>query len=353
MRMRTYIRTALLPAIFPAVFIALALASCTHAPQSRDEDVLRVVGRPDVMEIGPILYATEVLLPHQTQLRPGGVANLFESDAPEARSNDAPEAQSTDQSDPFPGAADVAGHAETQALRVSVENPDLRIIMTVTEGLYRIVGRRSAGIAELADLAGKRIGVVANTSSAYFLHRMLGSVELSEADVVIVPLRTHAVTPAILAGEVDAIAIWEPESERASAALGTDAIHFQNPSVYRELYNLNTTAQALADPRKRAQIVSFVRALITAARQSETAPETIWPLVAARSGHPLDLLAASWPHHRFPAALPDDLLDVLVAEETWLAGKAGRSARPREVLAQLIDASVLAEALHEMNSTQR
>lgn len=340
MRMKTYIRTAALPAIF----IALTLTSCSRAPQSGDQDVLRVVARPDVMEVGPIIYAAEVLLPDETQLRPGGVANLFKHDAPEAHKGDAPNTPSVD---PFPGAADVAGHAETQALRISVENPDLRIIMTVTEGLYRIVGRRSAGIAALADLAGKRIGVVQNTSVAYFLHRMLGSIELSEADVVVVPLRAHEMTPAILAGKVDAIAIWEPESERAFAALGTDAIHFQNPGIYRELYNLNTTAQALADSRKREQIVRLVRALITAARQSETAPETIWPLVATRSGHPLDLLAASWPHHRFPAALPDDLLDVLVAEETWLAAQTGRSARPREALAQLIDTSVLAEALDQ------
>lgn len=335
MRRRKCIRTLLLPAIF----IALALTSCAHAPQSRDEDPLRVVGRPDVMEMGPIIHATEVLLPHETQLRPGGVPNLFKSDAAKT--------QSIDQFDPFPGAADVAGQAETQALRISVDNPDLRIIMTVTEGVYRIVGRRSAGIAALADLAGKRIGVFVNTSAAYFLHRMLGSIDLSEADVVIVPLRPREMTPAILAGEVDAIVIWEPESERAFAALGADAVHFQNPSIYRELFNLNTTVQALADSRKRAQIVRLVRALITAARQSEIAPETIWPLVAARSGYPLHLVAASWPHHRFPAALPDDLLEVLVAQETWLAAQAGRPARPREALAQLIDASVLAEALDE------
>jgi NitT/TauT family transport system substrate-binding protein len=343
MRMRTYVRTSVLPAIF----IALTLTSCAHAPQPRDEDPLRVVGRPDVMEMGPIIYATEVLLPHETQLRPGGVPNLFKSDAPQSGTpkSDAPREQSNDQFDPFPGAADVAGQAETQALRISVENPDLRIIMTVTEGVYRIVGRRSAGIAALADLAGKRIGVFQNTSSAYFLHSMLSSIDLSAADVVIVPLRTREMTPAILAREVDAIVIWEPESERAFAALGADAVHFQNPSVYRELFNLNTTVQALADSRKRAQIVRLVRALIVATRQSETAPETIWPLVATRSGYPLDLIAASWPHHRFPAALPDDLLDVLVAQETWLAAQAGRSARPREALAQLIDASVLAEAL--------
>jgi sulfonate transport system substrate-binding protein len=289
------------------------------------------------MEMGPLLHATQVLLPDETQLRPGGVPNLFKSDASDAHS--------IDQFDPFPGAADVAGQAETQALRISVEHPDLRIVMTVTEGIYRIVARRSAGIATLSDLAGKRIAVFENTSSAYFLHRMLSSVGLSEADVVIVPSRPREMAPAIVAGDVDAIAIWEPESERAFAAIGADAIEFQNPGVYRELFNLNTTTRALADPTKRAQIVRLVRALIESARQSEAAPETIWPLVAERSGYPLDLVAASWPHHRFPAALPEDLLDVLVAQEEWLAARAGRPARSREVLAKLVDPSVLAEAM--------
>lgn len=330
MHVTASIRTALL------AIVCIALTSCGHSPAPTDE-VLRVVGRPSVMEIGPVIYATQVLLPHETQLGVGGVADLFEPAAHQAQAIHSP--------DPVPRAADVAAHAETQALRTSLDHPDLRIILTVTEGIYRIVARRSAGIDTLADLAGKRIGVVGNTSSAYFLHRMLASIQLSEADAVIVPLPVREMTPAISAGDVDAIAVWEPESERALNALGTDAIQFQNPSVYRELYNLNTTAQALADPRKRAQIVRLVRALISAARQSETAPETIWPLVAARSGHPLDVVAASWPHHRFPAALPDDLLDVLIAEEAWLAAQSGRPARSREALARLIDASVLAEAL--------
>ncbi len=332
MHVITFVRTALL-----AITCIALTTSCAHSPPPNKDGVLHVVGRPTVMEIGPVIYATQVLLPRETQLGVGGVANLFESAAPKA--------QSIGPLDSFPGTADVAAHAETQALRTSVEHPDLRIIMTVTEGLYRIVARRSAGIATLTDLAGKRIGVVRNTSSAYFLHRMLASIQLSEADAVIVALPVREMTPAIVRGDVDAIAVWEPESERAFNALGADAVGFQDPRVYRELYNLNTTAEALAHPHKRAQIVRLLRAVMDAARQSETAPETIWPLVAARSGHPLDVVAASWPHHRFPAVLPDDLLDVLVAEEAWLAAQSGRPARSRETLTQLIDASVLAEAL--------
>src|SRR5690606_8710227 len=87
-----------------------------------------------------------------------------------------------------PDRAVLSTNAETQALRVSVDNPNLRIIMTVSEGLYRIVARRSAGITSLADLKGKRIATISITSSGYFLHRMLRTVGLDYEDVTVVPV---------------------------------------------------------------------------------------------------------------------------------------------------------------------
>ncbi len=59
-----------------------------------------------------------------------------------------------------PGEADIATNAETQALRQSVDHPNLRIILTVSEGFYRVVARRSAGMTKLADLKGKKIATV-------------------------------------------------------------------------------------------------------------------------------------------------------------------------------------------------
>jgi NitT/TauT family transport system substrate-binding protein len=85
--------------------------------------------------------------------------------------------------------------------------------------------------------------------------------------------------------------------------------------------------------------------VIEAARVSETNPQTVWPLVAAQSGYDVDTIAAGWRHHRFPAALPADLLDVLVDEEQWFAAQTNRTPRTREELARLIDASILEEAL--------
>lgn len=298
------------------------------------EEPLRIVGRHDVMEVGPVLFAIQQAGPGIAHFASGGVDNLFklEGETPAGGFDHAP------------GRADLAAQAETQALRASVANPDLRIIMTVTEGLYRVVARRSAGITETSDLRGKRIGVFERTSAAYFLDRLLAKTGISPKDVVLVPLRPREMEPALTAGTVDAVAIWEPESQRSLMALGDDAVSLSDPTVYRELYNLNTTAQALADPARRTRIVEFLRQIIAAARVATEEPARIWPLVATSSGYPEDLVAASWQHHRFPAALPDDLLDVLVAEENWLAAQENRPARDAAQLEKLVDRSVLRDA---------
>jgi sulfonate transport system substrate-binding protein len=285
---------------------------------------LIVAGRHNVLEVGPILFAADRLGAGGIVYRTGSVADLY------AKGDER---------------ADVAGNAETQALRISVDNPDLRIVFTIAEGLYRIVARRSAGVGILADLKGKRIGTSPATSAHYYLHRLLVSAGLSEADVTIVPLSPVGLADALIDKKVDAISIWEPESERAMAALDADAVDFQEPGVYREIYNLNTTADALADPVRRAQIVTFLRALIEAAKIGEKEPDRIWPLLVKSGGFDPKLVAASWHHHRFPARLAPDLLDVMEQQEVWLAGAEKRAARNRADLAKLIDTSVLDEAL--------
>lgn len=282
----------------------------------------RIAARPSVLEASPLLLAAKAL-GAGVAFAPGSVESLFlDGDA----------------------RADAAGNAETQALRASLDRPDLRIVMTVVEGIYRIVARRSAGIARAADLRGKRIGTMLETSAAYFLHSTLHEAGLREADVEIVACPPLKVADALIAGEVDAIATWEPGAERTARALGSDAVEFRGAGGYRELYNLNTRAEVLADPAKRAGLVELVRAIAGACETCVHRPSEAWPVAAAASGFPVDLIEASWPHHRFTTALAPDLLDVMETEEAWLAARSDRAARPRAVLATLIDASVLAEA---------
>jgi sulfonate transport system substrate-binding protein len=295
--------------------------------------------------LAPVLLAVERLSGGKAGVSNGGVAHLGGAGRPQqarvsasAAANSAPALQGS-------GEADVATNAETQALRLSLERPDLRIIMTVSEGLYRIVARRSAGIASVRDLAGKRLGTFPWTSAAYYLHRELENAGLNDDAVDIRGISPAAeLSKALIDGSVDAIAIWEPASQEAFDALGADAIELRTPGLYRELFNLNTTVDKLADPAKRKQIVELVRAVQAACREITDRPQAVWPLTERTTGYRPELIRAAWPHHRFVGTMASDLLDVMVREETWIAGERNRTPRSRADLAKLIDDSVLREA---------
>lgn len=335
-------------ALLLAPVALLALAACAATPPTPPAapapppEPLTVVGHSSVLEFGPVLLASTNVPEGTVVTASGGVPNLWDAADPQLSSGvsgrpagDAPPVS--------PGIADLAGNAGTQTLRMSLTHPDARIVMTVTEGLYRIVARRSAGIGSIADLKGKRVATFANTSAAVFLNDVLTSAGLSEADVAITSLTAPASADALINGEVDAISIWEPDSERAVQALGADVVTFRPEGGYREIYSLNAKAGDLADPVMRSRIVDFLREVTDGCRAAEEDPGRMQALLAERTGQDPVLIAESWHHHRFPCALPADLLDVLVAEERWLAEKDGRAPRSREELAVLIDSSVVEE----------
>ncbi len=288
----------------------------------RAEAELEVFGNTTTLELAPVLLAARDL-GGTVSVSNGGIPDLFDESA-----------------------ADLATNAETQALRQSVDHPDLRLIFTVAEGFYRIVARRSAGIAALSDLRGKRIATSPNTSASYNIHKMLGTVGMSSDDVTIVPVMPLDLMPRALANrEVDAVAIWEPWIQLAADAIGDDAIEFQERRVYRELFCLYATAATLADPTKRREIVAFVRALISATATVAERPSEVWPLVASSTGYDIELIERVWHHEGYPGTLVSDLLDVMVEEDVYVARERNRAPRTRAQLATLIDDSVLREAL--------
>jgi NitT/TauT family transport system substrate-binding protein len=251
------------------------------------------------------------------------------------------------------GMADLATNAETQLLRESVRNPDLRIIMTVTESFYRLVGRRSAGISSLADLKGKRVMVPRMTSANYYLVAMLRTVGLTEADVTLVNLLPQQgdqsgmdqMSDALKRGDVDVISIWEPEPADAVRALGDDAIVLQDKSVYREVFNLHARAPDLANPEKRRSIVRFVRAVADATAALQRDPKPYWPHISSITRFSVEEVEWGWPEMEFPIHIIPDMLDVLDVEENWVAQVSNRERRSREELAKFVDRSVVEEAL--------
>jgi sulfonate transport system substrate-binding protein len=285
---------------------------------------LRAAGNMTTIELSPLLVAAGKNYPGEISVTNGGIPAIMS------------------------GMADVATNAETQLLRQSVDDPDLRVIFTVAESFYRIVARKSAGIRRIEDLKGKRITTPRNTSAHYFLVKMLSTGHLSETDAILVDITpVTEMSTALKEGRVDAVAMWEPEAERAITSVGSDAITFQYRRVYREVFNLNTSAKVLADPAKRRAIVELLRSLILSSKQIRERPRQYWPLIASRLNYTPETVSASWPYMRYAGGLAPDLLEVMVEEEIWVAKERNRTPRTRSQLASLIDRSILDEAMRK------
>lgn len=307
-------------------------------PTIRIDGDLRIYGNLSLLEMAPVLLAARRFYAGKTVIEHGGVMSLW------GKPYDLPSLDAV-------GNSDVAANSETQVLRSSFANPDLRIIFTLAMCPYRIIGRRSAGIAQLADLCGKRIGVMPKSSGAYFLDRMLRTIGLTEQDVTSVPFMAKSQAPlslmpqALRDGGIDAVAVWEPESQKAKLAIAADAIEFCDPAVYHELFNLCTTQSHLDDPAMRQKMIAFVRALITATVHLQQDPHDARLLVAQAAGLGIASVENSWPYLTYPGTLAADLLDVLFNADAWVAKETSRAPRTCNELSQLVDSSVLRDAL--------
>ncbi|MFO7955376.1 ABC transporter substrate-binding protein [Thioalkalivibrio sp.] len=112
------------------------------------------------------------------------------------------------------GNVDVAALTLDEALLLRADGHDIRVIllMDYSHGADTILAR--PGIATLAELEGRRIGVENSAATAYLLARGLehGDLEADAVEVVRVDAGRHA--EAFRRGEVDALATFEPIRSR-------------------------------------------------------------------------------------------------------------------------------------------
>ncbi|KAK4644037.1 hypothetical protein QC761_301200 [Podospora bellae-mahoneyi] len=257
---------------------------------------------------------------------------------------------------------DLGANAETQALRNYANNTSLRIIWNIAEVPYRLVANRAAGISSLSDLKGKRVGTINGTSAGYFVEQLLKTVGLEYGDYQTIagnicheaPCGNKTFPDMLARGEVDAFGIWEPTLQLGIDALPTgQTVVFQDRKVYREIYNLHSTKEKLADKKKRKEIVVFLKNLIKAQSVFEEEPEKVYARVSAAVNVRVPLLEKVWRVHDWSGGIPEDLVDVLGEEEKYVARVDNRAASSREHVAKMVDGSVLVEALALLKKEER
>ncbi|MFM2079746.1 MAG: hypothetical protein RLZZ219_428 [Cyanobacteriota bacterium] len=138
------------------------------------------------------------------------------------------------------------------------------------------------GIASLADLRGRRVGVTFSTLGPYVLSRALERHGLSLRDVQLRHLALAAMPDALAAGEVDAVAFFPPYSEYA-ARRGVARTLFTSREIPGEIFDVLVVDPELLRQRKPV-LVSLLSAWQDAHRLRRSQPDQAVASMARREG---------------------------------------------------------------------
>ncbi|RYO37843.1 hypothetical protein AA0111_g2273 [Alternaria arborescens] len=241
-------------------------------------------------------------------------------------------------------------------LKQYANHRNIRLIYIICEVPYRLVADKRKGIAKLEDLKGKKIGAFPVSNASVFVHNMMSSVGVQDyeyeryetVDAMLcmkAPCKDSELPNLLNNGSLDAYGMWETSVELGAMALGDNAITFQNASIYREVYALYSTTEALDDPSKRQDTVGFVRALektldVFAHRPKEN---KVFDFVAKAVGADAEVVEAVWDDHKWGGRWDDRLIDFLVDEDKYLAEQDNRTVTPRTELEKFLDLSIIDE----------
>jgi ABC-type nitrate/sulfonate/bicarbonate transport system substrate-binding protein len=215
------------------------------------------------------------------------------------------------------GKVDLATASETPFMHAVLNGGKICILASMITGEKHlgVVGRRDRGIASAKDLKGKRIGVTRGTNGEYFLDTVLLLNKISRDEIHTVNIKPKRMFEALMNGEVDAIATWNPQNTKAQKALGEGGITFDAQGLYSPSFVMVAQRDYQAD---HPEIVRRVlKALVNASQFIQQDPGASQAIVAQHLGIKKDLLDELSSTYRFKITLDQPLLSALEAQCQW------------------------------------
>jgi NitT/TauT family transport system substrate-binding protein len=178
------------------------------------------------------------------------------------------------------GQVDLATSAETPVVFAALEGQRVAVVATLATSSTNtaVVARRDAGILAPADLAGKRVARPRGTSAEFFLETLLVTNGVAPAAVRQVDSGPEAAIEALMAGTVDAVALWNPLILALQRRMGERVVVLYADEVHHETLSLTTRPEFVE--RRPAAVRKLLRALLRAEAFALERPEEARALVA-------------------------------------------------------------------------
>lgn len=148
-----------------------------------------------------------------------------------------------------------------------------------------LVVPKGSKIKKVEDLKGKKVAYVNNTTSHYFLIKMLEDAGLSWEDIKPVQLTTSDGLTALVGGKVDALASY---GNAILSAHENDAVTVASAKdILSGNFQLNASTAAIEDPKKHKAIVDYISRINKAYEWQRQHKEEWAKIVAANTKQPV------------------------------------------------------------------
>ncbi|MBM7652367.1 ABC transporter substrate-binding protein [Neobacillus cucumis] len=149
-----------------------------------------------------------------------------------------------------------------------------------------LVVAKGSEIKTVADLKGKKVAYVQNTTAHYFLIKMLEEAGLTWNDIRPVQLTTSDGLAALLGGKVDALASY------GNAIISAHQNGAKTLASAKDIlsgdFQINALTDAISDPRKHAAIVDLLDRINQANKWERENPEKWAKIVATNTNQPYE-----------------------------------------------------------------
>ncbi len=180
----------------------------------------------------------------------------------------------------------------------------------------KILVQADSGITGPGDFVGKRVGVVSNSASEFFLHVYLSMEGVQLSQVSLHPMAPEAMEAALKQDEIDAAVIWEPFAFLTIRALGEEVKLLPGRSLFTLTFNL--LAQRQWAQANQAQAEAVLRALQRAIAYIHANPQAARERLRARLALDPAFIDWTWGDYLFGLSLNRSLLASMNDQARWL-----------------------------------
>ena len=215
------------------------------------------------------------------------------------------------------GEADLSPAAELAMVRNAFAGKKVQTLGSIDMFMHmKLISRKDLRVADVTDLAGKRIGVPVKTAADFKLGRFLDLNGIDKNTITIVDVQAPQAVESLVKGSVDAVVTWQPNVMDIEDRLADQAAVWEVQSG-QPMYCVLVTSEkwAAENPDQRNRLMkSLLQAEEYLIRNEAQARD----IVQKRLGYDDRYIRTIWPEHQFSLRLEQSLILAMEDQARWM-----------------------------------